>query len=219
MANDSSTGGFLLPDGAITAPLEDETLDDFLHDIVAGVTGLGGTLVRPRWQPEPAAIPSFGTDWLAFGIVSRRADSFAVEIHDGSGANGAGVDILIRHEELDLLCSFYGPNCQGYGSLLRDGICVAQNREALFLAGMGLISVGDLTRAPELIKNRWVPRCDLTMRLRREIRREYAVLNLRTAALSVAADTIAQVDVAILIDEGQTLDFSDPLNSGLNPAL
>lgn len=184
---DSSTGGYLLPNGAIAPPLEDGALDDFLHDLVAGITGLAADLVRPRWQEEPPNLPPRSTDWVAFGVVSRTSDPNAAVTHDGAAAEGEGADIVIRHEQLDLLASFYGPNCQAYGARLRDGLAVGQNREALLLAGMGLSSVGDLTRAPELIKGKWLSRADLPVQIRREIRREYPILNLTRASGDVAS--------------------------------
>lgn len=186
---DSSTGGYVAPTNALPAPLEDAALDDFLHDVVAGITGLANDLVRPRWQEEPPNLPPRNVDWCAFGVMRRKADTFAVVQHQ---AAGQGADRVTRHEELDLLASFYGPNCQAYGARLRDGLAVAQNREALFLAGMGLIAVGDVTRAPELIKAKWLSRADLPFQIRREVRREYPILNLisATGAIITTAGTI-----------------------------
>jgi hypothetical protein len=187
MTNNSSTGGYLVPDNAIPAPLEDDALDDFLHDVLAGITGLTADLVRPRWQPNVPDLPSRATNWCAFGIMSRSADTFDASNHDGTGD---GADVLQRHEMLNIVTSFYGPNCQAYGALLRDGLGVAQNREQLFLVGMGLVSVGDLTKAPELIKNVWLQRADLPLTIRREIRREYPVLNLLSAQATLSAPPV-----------------------------
>lgn len=186
MPNTSASGGYLAPDGVITPPLEDQALDDFLGDLVGGITGLDrDKYVRPRWQEEPPNLPARTVNWVAVGVVHRTSDTNAVEQHD---AGGQGTDVVIRHEELDLLCSFYGPNCQAYGALLRDGLGVAQNREALFLAGMGLVSVGDLTKAPEMIKSAWYQRTDLTVVIRREVRREYSVLNILSATAEIISD-------------------------------
>lgn len=185
MPTDSSTGGYIAPAG--TPPLEDDALDDFMQALVVGITGLPGASVRPRFQQEPPNIPAAGTDWAAIGITHRRADTFAVEQHDSTGQ---GTDTLIRHEELDLLCSFYGPAAQSNGARLRDGISIAQNREALQLAGMGLISVGDLTKAPEMIKNRWLNRADLMVAIRREVRRSYPVLNLLSLTGALKSKTV-----------------------------
>lgn len=192
MPNTSATGGYLTPDGVIAPPLEDEALDDFLGDIVAGITGLDrDKYVRPRWQEEPPNLPARSVDWVAVGVIHRTSDTNAVEQHDGGGQ---GTDLIIRHEQLELLCSFYGPNCQAKGALLRDGLGVAQNREPLFLAGMGLVSVGDLTKAPEILKSAWYQRTDLTIVIRREVRREFAVLNILSAEGTIITD-VETIDI------------------------
>jgi len=174
MPNDSSTGGYLVPSS--TAPLEDDALDDFFHDVIVGITGLTDSVVLPRWQPEPPLLPI--GNWVAFGVIGRRSETFPNVTHT---LPGDGTDVLTRNEDLDLLCSFYGLNCQAYGTLLRDGLSISQNREVLSLANMGLIAVGDLQRAPELVKNKWLPRADLQFSVRREIKRTYPVLHLLSA--------------------------------------
>lgn len=189
MPNNSSTGGYLTPDGVIAPPLEDDALDDFLGDVVAGITGLDrDTAVRPRWQQEPPNLPARTINWVAVGVARRTADTNAVELHDPTAASGAGADTIIRHEDLELICSFYGPRCQAIGSALRDGLAVAQNREALLAAGMALVSVSDLTKAPEMIKSAWYNRADLTVVVRREVRREYSVLSLLSAVGELITD-------------------------------
>jgi hypothetical protein len=184
MPNTSATGGYLTPDGVIAPPLEDDALDDFLGDVVAAIVGLDrDTRVRPRWQLDPPNPPARNVDWAAVGVPNRpRRDTFPVIQHDGAAAAGAGADILIRNEDIELLVTFYGPHCQANATLLADGIFVAQNREALATAGIKLVSAGEPTKAPELLKGLWYPRCDLAIVLRREVRREYPVLNLLSAA-------------------------------------
>lgn len=174
MANDSSTGGALLP-ASSPAPLEDAGLLDFLHDWVQGITGLPATMIRPRWQPEPPNIPDEAVDWAAFGIMRREADTFVYEEHH---PDVNGYDELRRHEILHILLSFYGQNADNYCSLLREGMQVAQNREVLGLAGMGVINCGDISTVPEFVKEKWLYRTDLPFSIRRQIIREYPVLNL-----------------------------------------
>ena len=188
MTSDSSTGGFLSPSGS--PPLDDDALDDFLQALVVGITGLPGQMVRPRWQEEPPNLPPVGTNWAAIGVTHRTADTFAVEQHDGSGQ---GADTLIRHESVDLLCSFYGPLAETNGALLRDGLGIAQNREVLQANSMGIVSVGDLTKAPELVKNRWLNRTDLTVVIRRQITRTYPVLNLLSAEITLETDAATKI--------------------------
>jgi hypothetical protein len=200
MPNTSATGGYVIP-GVLPDPLEDDALDDFMGDVVGAITGLDrNTLVRPRWQAEPPNLPAFGTNWVAVGVPERTRDTYPVIQHDPAAAAGEGADILIRHEQLKLLCSFYGPNCQANAGFLADGLMIAQNREAMGLAGFALREVGEPTKAPDMIKNKWTPRCDLAVWISREIRREYPILNLISAQATlnsvVITDAITATDPA-----------------------
>jgi hypothetical protein len=217
MPNDSSTGGYLLP-AATPAPIEDDALDDFLGDVVGAITGLDrDNYVRPRWQLDPPNLPARNVNWVGVGVINRKADTYAVERWDPDAANGAGAQTLVRHESLEVLCSFYGAACQKNGANLRDGLAVAQNREALFLAGMALTETSDLTKAPEMIKSAWYQRADLTVYFRREIRREYPVLTLLSARGTIITDV--GLTRSINADPEQQLDFTEPGNSGLIPVV
>lgn len=188
MLNTSATGGPLLPDGVIPPPLEDEALDRFMHDFFFGVGGYTDpTLVRPRWQIDTPDLPARSVDWLGVGITKRPGDAFPAIVHDGAAAAGAGADVLYRNELLDILLSFYGPNCQGLAALVRDGLMVPQNLEPLFLANMGLVEAKDLTKNPEVIKGAWYARVDLPVVISRQIIREYPVRNLLTAQATLNA--------------------------------
>jgi hypothetical protein len=195
MTNDSSTGGFLapLPSPAPT-PLEDAALQNFLQSIVVGITGLTGAMVFPRWQETPPNIPPINTAWASIGVQNRKAETFAFEFHDGTLNSGNGLDTLIRHEEAEILCGFYGPTADTNASLLRDGLQVAQNREALQLAGMSLIECGDLLTVPSLVNSQWYYRVDLPFRVRRAIVREYPILNLLSSQITVkTSDGLTEV--------------------------
>lgn len=178
----SATGGYLAPQLApAVAPLEDDALDDFLQAVVAGVTGLPGNVVVPRWQEDVPNLPNAGTDWCGIGITVQRADTFAAIVHACQNEDtppGVGYDELQRQEQMDLLCSFYGPNARGNASRLRDGLQVPQNLEVLQLNGMGLVDTGDILSLPTLVKEKWLRRFDLTVTIVRQIRRQYSVLNL-----------------------------------------
>jgi len=175
-SNTSATGGYLLPAPAPT-PLEGAALLAFLQGYVVGVTGLPGDMVRPRWQPEPPNIPQAGNLWAAIGVTSRPTDTYAFtrQLEDTSTE-------LQRHEELDMLCSFYDLGSGGLAdnavALLRDGLQVDQNREPLFLAGMGLVGSDDPVAVPSLLKMRWLYRVDMNVKLRRVILRNYPVLTI-----------------------------------------
>src|SRR5258708_4203476 len=120
---DSTTGGYLLPVGA--PPLEGEALNNFLQGWIVGITGLDGTMVRPRWQAEPPNIPTAGTAWAAIGTQVRPADEFPYVRHNGAANGGAGQDELHQHEDIEILVSFYdlGTNGQAdaFAALLRQG--------------------------------------------------------------------------------------------------
>lgn len=175
--NTSATGGYLVP-AVAPAPLEDAAFEDFLHDYFAGLTGLANADVRPRWQPEPPNIDTFGNNWLAFGIMVLDPDTYAVEEHDPTGN---GTDQFQRHETVEVLISSYGDNAMRNLSQLRDGIQISQNREVLQLAGIGVVQTGQIIAAPSLVKSRWLRRFDMTFTFRRCILRTYPVLNLLSA--------------------------------------
>lgn len=176
LGNDSSTGGFLSP---LTSPIMGQELNRLLQQLIVGITGLPGQLVRPRWQTEPANVPDSGTAWAAVGIQRRETSGFAWE---GFSRGENPVYSLSRHEEFRLLCSFYDNGlCQqadGLAASLRDGLQLAQNRETLAPAGLGYINSGDLTPLPSLLKTRWLYRVDLPLNFRRTLTWTYPVLPL-----------------------------------------
>lgn len=196
MPNTSSSGGYLLP-GPVPTPLEGRDLLRFFQQIIVGITGLPGTSVRPYWQAEPPDIPDEGVAWAAFKISRRPADSypFVGRIpqlpEDGNGH-------LQRHEELDLLVTFYdvgstgsnnsGGNADNYAAILRDGLVVPQNLEVLFLAGMGISKIGDQVAAPVIFKQRWQYRLDFEFSVRRQIDRVYPVNTIISANGNIYTD-------------------------------
>lgn len=184
MTNTSATGGFLTP-GATPAPLEGAALVAVIQTLVVGITGLGATLVRPRWQPLAPTQPAAGTDWCAVGIMRRTPDANAFIGHDPAGD---GADLLQRHEALEILASFYGPHCEGYAATLRDGLQVGQNRETLHAAYMGLADCGDVLHVPELVNGGWIDRADFSFVLNRQVRRTYPVLNILSATPATTSE-------------------------------
>lgn len=177
MPNSSATGGALLPTSS-PGLIQGDALDDFLQAWVVSLCGIDPTMVRPRWQPAPANIPVFGTDWCAFGITLYDKETFAAELHF---ATGNGYNEVRLNEEVTCMVSFYGPNSASYVSLLSDNMQASQNREILSVNAMGLVSAGNITPMPELIKERWLKRFDLSFIIRRQIIRDYNVLSITSA--------------------------------------
>lgn len=159
--------------------LEGQDLEDYIQQWVAGISGLDGTMVRPRWQPEPPNIPDWGVNWASVGIMKHRpVGVYPAVIHH---PDGDGWSELQRHEELDVLVSFYGTHASDYAVNFHNGCQIWQNFAVLRLVGMALVEVTDGTRNPELIKEKWWDRIDKPFVLRRIIRRSYPVLNLLSA--------------------------------------
>lgn len=160
----------MLPTTSTT--LDDDALEDFFQAWIVALTGLAPDLVRPRWQPDPPNIPDESVDWCAFGIQRQTPDTYAAEIHL---PEFSGHMETRRHETLDCLTTFYGPNSGSFASLLKDTMQVQANLEYLTLAGMGFVSSGDIASVPELVKEKWQRRKDLPFVIKRQVVRDYAV--------------------------------------------
>jgi hypothetical protein len=206
IAPNSARRGFLLPGtGAAFAlgqpygwdqgywdasrlPLTGQALDDFMQQIVAGITGLPGDLVRPRWQVEPTTLPDIDTNWLAVGVTRSTPLGFPAAVEVYNPTTGAAFSQQSDQEEFELLCSAYGPAADAYAVAIRSGFMVAQNREALQLVGVGLVQTSGRTRLPTLLKEQWWMRVDITVTLRREVRNFYPVLSLLSGEVQVITD-------------------------------
>lgn len=197
MPNTSATGGYLLP-AAAPAPLEGRALLRFFQQIIVGITGLDGTMVRPYWQEEPPDVPDEGEAWVAFKISRRPSDEYPF-VGRLPYAPEDGNDHLQRHEALDILSSFYDTGSTGlndsggladsYASLFKDGLAVPQNREPLYLTGMGLTKVGSVLTVPVLFKKRWQNRVDFEWTVNRQIDRVYPVGIITSATGTIYTDT------------------------------
>lgn len=168
--NTSGTGGYIIPS---TVSVDDDDLDDALQSFVKGVTGLDDTLVRPRWQPQPPAQPAPTVNWAAVGIINVTPIG-----NWGFVGHIADVSTLQRHEELEVLTSFYGPNSGRYAGIFRDGAMFRQNFEELLTFGIKLLSIGNTMHSPELINEQYIQRSDVTMRLARQIDRDYPIQDI-----------------------------------------
>ena len=159
------------------------------------MTGLPGSMVRPRWQPTVPKYMESSVNWCAIGIVSETPEYSAYTRHwrgEPSNPNdpaGQGYDEQRRHEVLEVMASFYGPNSRGNANEFRAGIAVEQNRESFFLQNMNFVSTDcKITNTSELINEKWFRRVDLTFYVRREIDRTYPVLNILSAPITIETD-------------------------------
>jgi len=181
MSNTSATGGYLQQ---VVGPLEGLDLRRFIGTVLVGVSGFAPEMVRPAWQQNPPPVPNIDTNWMAFGITARRADNdpYQVEKDDGQRT------LMLRHEELDIMLAFYGPDCLQKAAEVREGFELTQNTESLLLAGMAYIDLSDIIHAPELVNDRYFDRADTTLTIRREVRREYRILNFVSAYGAIHAN-------------------------------
>jgi hypothetical protein len=175
----SATGGKL-----VTTLPNEVALRRLLQGVLAGVMGLPPAFVRPRWQPNPPVIPADTIDWAAFGISKRTGSAdISVEQKELSAT-------ITRQEQLEVLVSVYGPNAESYCELFRDGMALAQNREVMFLACMGLVEITPIVHAPELYNNQWYNRCDFTWVVNRETNKEYQILCFAGALGAIITETM-----------------------------
>jgi hypothetical protein len=188
--NTSATGGFIAQQDVL--PLNDATLDDVLQQLVVGITGLPGAYVRPRWQrPDsdpntPPTQPRLDVDWCSIGVMSQETTDYPYDFHDG---RGMGSTMQMSWEVLDILASFFGPNCRGNAATLRAGLYVAQNRESLIPYGIKLREAKMITLVPDMVNVQWISRCDLPIVMDREIHRTYPIVNLESVQGSISTDS------------------------------
>lgn len=167
---------------ASPAPLEDQALENFIHDWIVGVTGLSGQLVRPRWQTEPGNLPDASATWVSFGAPEITADPYQAEV---DATRLLGYNEVRRHELLSYQIRFYGPEAGRWSAVFRDGCQVPVNREVLTLNGFGLVEAASMTKVPELVKDKWYNQVILTVVLRRQVVRRYSPGYLESAEISL----------------------------------
>lgn len=190
MPNDSASGGYLAPENGTPSLSVDGAFDAILQGVVAGIVGLPGTLVRPRWQATPPPEPEVTVDWCAIGVVDESPDLGNASItHVDSEDGGQGADFIQVNDEAQILASFYGPNARGNAALLRNGLMIPQNREALQRQNIALCGIPSPARfVPAIVSMQTQRRVDLTFSLRRANVIEAPVRNLEAARLTLETD-------------------------------
>ncbi|PWT77528.1 MAG: hypothetical protein C5B60_02525 [Chloroflexi bacterium] len=167
--------------------LEGQGLQDFLQQWIAAVAHLDGTLVRPRWQPEPPTLPEFDVPcWAAAGITRQRPIGTYAWV--GHKAEGDGYSELQRHEEIEVLASFYGNESDEYAGRMHSNVSVWQNIALLRLVGLAFVDCGEAVWAPELVKQKWFMRVDKRLTFRRIVWRRYPILTVLEAPGIIHSD-------------------------------
>lgn len=183
MPNNSGTGGYLLP---TSEPLNDGALLDFMQEVIKGVTGLPGKMVRPAYQADPPKRPAINEDWCAFWIGNQTPEAGNAYIKiaaDGLSSSSQ------RHETFQLRMSYYGPNASRNAASFRDNLQIGQNREQLFLAGMAHVDCSAITPLGDLVNQQWYKRADITGNFRRELNRDYGIMSFLSAGGTIATET------------------------------
>lgn len=176
------------------APAEDVDLDAIIQQTVRGVCGLQGDLVRPRWQAILPKQPEPGVDWVAIGITAITADAGPAIVHNPLGQ---GTDTYYRHEDIEVLASFYGPHSQKLASMFRDGIAIPQNQEPLGVVDMAFVDCGQIRPVPDLVNAQWIHRQDMSVRFRRKVTRVYGIESLSIADIHLFDDTTVHATVLV----------------------
>jgi hypothetical protein len=177
MSQSSTSPGYLIPLLSGGAPVYDQALENLVHDILMGLTGIPGQYVRPAWQPEPPAQPAPSIDWVGFSITAFPVIEYPAVTQLGSNTG----DVQYEHEDIEILCSFYGPDAAANMSLCRAGLYVAQNRDMMKSVGLNFVGTDRPSRVPDLVNVQWINRVDLPVKMRRKLSRTYNVLSLDPA--------------------------------------
>ena len=181
--NTSATGGYLAPSSP--PPPSGLELDTLIGTLVAGITGLPGEMVLPRWQETQPRIPDISENWVGVSVTASKPDDSPSQIHH---SEGDGYTVLRTFWRLEVLGSFFGPLGDGYAKLFRDGLQVSQNREAMRADGLNLIDCGIVRPVPQIIATR-ARRCsDLPFQLMQTVERTYPIRNVLQADGTIRAD-------------------------------
>lgn len=190
MATDSSTGGYLAP--TTPPPAQGLELDLLIQGVIVGVTGLPGTMVRPRVQPNDpqtgqpiARTPNVDEDWCAVGVTGDAETQMPAQTHI---SDGVGSTLMQRYDLLEVTASFYGPHADGYARLCRDMLYVSQNREAMRAEGLEFYGVLSLINVPDIPNVGTRRRSDLKLRFYQTVERTIPILNLLEAQGTVRTD-------------------------------
>lgn len=173
---DSTSDGYIPASGAVP---NNQELEDIFQDLIAGITSLQGKMVRPRWQNEPPPLPKISENWCAFGVKNISSD-------DGPYFQQNKEDMdNIRHESIEVLLSFYGPQGQHYANLFKDGLGIPQNIAQIRAHKIKFTGCGEILTAPDFLNNQYVHRYDMTATFNRQVKRSYAVKTFESFQINI----------------------------------
>lgn len=181
-------------------PLDDIDLDAVFQTLVSEVTGLDGSLVRPRWQVSVPKQPEPSTNWCAIGVMVVDPSPGPWLFYDSLNLRENYWD----HESLDLLASFYGPKSQQYARLLRAGLNVPQNTEGLLPYMIRYVGSGPIRTLPDLVNQQWIRRQDISLQFRRKVEMVYGVDYIAISKINLRDDTI--VNDTIIVPPGSIVE-------------
>lgn len=180
--SDSTQAGYLAP-LSIDNWQNDGDLDAIIQAWIRDLTGLPGDVVRPRWQPTPPPQPPQDVNWLSLGCLNQAlSDYHYIEQIDDNTA------VLHRHETMEYLLTFYGPNASGLAIGLRDRAMVTQNRDFLNQHGIAIMHIGNANNTPLLANEMYRGRCDLPIHFRRQINTTFPIRSLLSAPIRITND-------------------------------
>lgn len=156
-------------------------LEDLFHDVIVGIMGLPGNLVRPRWQPEPPNPPGADIDWVAFGL-SALAPQWDAYTHFDTADQTYYVE---GSQHLECLLSFYGPDHGHHRGEFLDGLQLTENRQQLADNKIAFMSFAPPVQIPALFKNQYRLRSDVKVYFNRWVKRPYPIGYFTSASGSI----------------------------------
>ncbi len=169
------------------------TLEQFIQQLLVGITGIEGSFVRPIWQIEEPNQPTIDKNWISYGIISSQPDANAWVATKETEDEEVVVESQ-RHELLNISLNIYGPLAFETAGIIRDGFQIPTNLQALVYAKMGFVEVGTAQRSPDLMGGRWVQRFNMSLFLRRQIVRTYPIPTLISAGGTIYSNTGNQTE-------------------------
>lgn len=176
----------------------DLTVTQFIQSVLVGLSGLPGTMVRPKWQAEPPKNPpGIDESWISFGInlgIQNNDPYIATSPTDNTAI------VSQRQQALDVGISIYGPLALEIFGIIRDGWHIPQNTQALTAANMGFTSMAPARSIPDLQNGRFYNRVETSVVLQQQVNRTYKVPTILSASGVILAPTSNDIDYSLAWD-------------------